>query len=95
VSVSSALPAVCAYVVRNVRQTGLKATRLRGFGGKRTREADKLILFESNRLARLRHQINEISADRWAFPTRPDGGRKDSKVSRVVEMECASRSLSW
>ena len=33
----------------------------------------------------------KISASRWAFPLRPDGGRKDCKVSRVVEMEWASR----
>jgi hypothetical protein len=34
-----------------------------------------------------------FSAGQWAFPLRPDGGRKDCKVTRVVEMECASRSF--
>ena len=33
----------------------------------------------------------QISASRRAFPLRPDGGRKDCKVTRVVEMEWASR----
>ena len=33
----------------------------------------------------------QISASRWAFPLCPDGGRKDSKVTRFVEMEWATR----
>jgi len=56
-----------------------------------------LILLLSNRLAR-RGQFRptaaaQISPSCAAFPLRPDGGRKDSKGSRVVEKECASRSF--
>src|SRR5215207_968275 len=38
-----------------------------------------------------RAKKRKVSACRWAFPLCPDGGRKDSKVTRVVEMEWASR----
>ncbi len=54
-----------------------------------------LILIQNNRLVRQDRPTTagqrQISASRWAFPLRPDGGRKDCKVSRVVEMEWASR----
>jgi hypothetical protein len=94
---------VCA---RKRTPYGLRPEHLRACDRKRTRgasagvspEKGKYLQFDlagSNRLARHGHQTNritfEISACRWAFPSRPDGGRKDCKVSRVVEMECASR----
>jgi hypothetical protein len=54
-------------------------------------------LVDSNRLARHGHQTEasatRFSPRRWAFPLRPDGGRKDCKVTRVVEMECALGAL--
>jgi hypothetical protein len=72
-----------------------------GLGRRQPRkgQARQFDLVGSNRLARHGDQTDhvtlQISAGRWAFPLRPDGGRKDCKVSRVVEMECASRNLSW
>ena len=57
--------------------------------------ASNLILIQNNRLVAQDRPTKagqrQISAGRWPFPLRPDGGRKDFKVSRVVEMEWASR----
>ena len=54
-----------------------------------------LILARSNRLVSqdrpTRGGKAQTSASRWAFPLWPDGGRKDSKVTRFVEMEWATR----
>ena len=80
---------VCAAKRPEVNESGI---------GRRQRQIVEFDLATNNRLAWQgqfqRTGDAQISPSWETFPLRLDRGRKDSKESRVVEKECASRSFS-